>query len=364
MRLLITGICGFAGSEIVRELLAHQSGLEIFGLDNLSRRGSEGNLEPLRALGAKIEIGDVRDREALARLPGADWVIDCAANPCVLAGTAGNASSSLDLIEHNLFGTVNLLEYCREHGAGFLLLSTSRVYGVRPLAALPVVVEGRRFVLPQDGAAELPFGLTAEGIGEDFSTTPPVSLYGNTKLCSELLALEYGELFGFPVWINRCGVLAGAGQFGKADQGVFSFWLHAWASGHPLRFIGFGGRGLQVRDCLHPRDLVPVFLQQLARTEHPDGRIFNLAGGAANTMSLWELSDWCEEHLGACRGATDPREPAPPQPDRPFDLPWVVLDSARARTAWSWQPQRSLPQILEEIAAHTRSHPQWLSEVA
>ena len=56
----------------------------------------------------------------------------------------------------------------------------------------------------------------------------PLSLYGASKLASETLILEYGECFGFPVWINRCGVLAGAGQFGKADQGIFSFWIHSF----------------------------------------------------------------------------------------------------------------------------------------
>jgi len=71
---------------------------------------------------------------------------------------------------------------------------------------------------------------------------PPLSLYGSTKLASETLALEYGAAYGFPVWINRCGVLAGAGQFGTAKQGIFLFWLHAWHSRRPLRYIGFGGK--------------------------------------------------------------------------------------------------------------------------
>ena len=69
------------------------------------------------------------------------------------------------------------------------------------------------------------------------------------------MALEYGLSFGFPVWINRCGVLAGAGQFGTAEQGIFSYWLHAHASRLPLRYIGFGGHGYQVRDAFHPADL-------------------------------------------------------------------------------------------------------------
>ena len=83
----------------------------------------------------------------------------------------------------------------------------------------------------------------------DFSTRAPISLYGSTKLAAEALALEYGDAFDFPVWINRCGVLAGAGQFGTPDQGIFSYWIHAHARRRPLRFIGFDGTGKQTGTC-------------------------------------------------------------------------------------------------------------------
>ena len=75
--------------------------------------------------------------------------------------------------------------------------------------------------------------------------------------------MEYGDAFGFPVWINRCGVLAGKGQFGKADQGIFSFWIRSWKENRPLKYIGFDGKGSQVRDCLHPKDLLPVLKKQM-----------------------------------------------------------------------------------------------------
>jgi maleate isomerase len=78
------------------------------------------------------------------------------------------------------------------------------------------------------------------------------------------LALEYGETFGFPVWIDRCGVLAGAGQFGQPAQGIFAWWIHRWVQRKPLKYIGFEGRGLQVRDCLHPADLAALLAHQLA----------------------------------------------------------------------------------------------------
>ena len=358
MKILLTGICGFAGSVITRTLLEHRADLQILGLDNLSRKGSETNLEPLRALGCDIRIGDVRDRTLLESLPPCDWIIDCAANPSVLAGVDG--SSSRDLVDQNLYGTVNLLELCKTWKAGFTLLSTSRVYSIAALAGLPMEKTPTRFELPSPASGP---GWSRSGITEQFSTAPPISLYGSTKLCSEWLALEYGDAYGFPVWINRCGVLAGAGQFGKADQGIFSFWIHSWRAGRPLKYIGFGGSGLQVRDCLHPRDIVPLLLKQIdfRGTEKP--RTVNLAGGHENSMSLRELSAWCAEKISTALAINDPNQISSDQSSRPFDIPWAILDPALAREAWKWKPATTLPQILDEIRSHSVSNPTWLDLV-
>ncbi len=351
MRLLITGICGFVGSVIAQRLLETQEGLTIIGIDNLSRSGSELNRGMLRRLGIEVRHGDLRQASDVDALPRADWVIDAAANPSVLAGVDGQASSR-QLIEHNLQGTINLLEYCQRHGAGFILLSTSRVYSIPPLADLSVELHDEAF-RPAEGGA-WPEGLTPAGVSERFSTTPPVSLYGATKLASECLALEYGETFAFPVWINRCGVLAGAGQFGKADQGIFSFWIHSWARRRPLKYIGFDGLGHQVRDCLHPGDLTPLLTVQMSNgavLRKP--RVVNVAGGSSSAMSLRQLSAWCAARLGSHSVASH-AEP------RRFDLPWVVLDAGRAGEAWNWQPATGRDQILEEIAQHAEANPDWL----
>src|SRR5207249_11828998 len=183
------------------------------------------NIEPLRQRRVQLIHADLRSPSDLESIAAVDWIIDAAANPSVLAGIDG-MTSSRQLIEHNLYGTVNLLELAKRHGAGLILLSTSRVYSVRSLANIPVVVRDDRFEPNYSGT--LPEGISSHGIAENFSTTPPLSLYGSSKLASECIALEYGETFEFPVWIDRCGVLAGAGQFGRADQGIFSFWINAY----------------------------------------------------------------------------------------------------------------------------------------
>jgi CDP-paratose 2-epimerase len=350
MRILITGICGFVGSTLARALLEATPGLQLIGVDNFIRPGSELNRRELTQLGVKILHADVRSATDLAPLPAADFVIDCAANPSVLAGVDGQTSSR-QLLEHNLWGTVNILEYCKAHRAGLILLSTSRVYSVPPLAALPVAVVQKAFQPKTE--APWPAGISAAGVSETFSTAPPISLYGASKLASETVALEYADTFQFPVWINRCGVLAGAGQFGKADQGIFSFWLNAHLRRRPLKYIGFDGQGHQVRDCLHPRDLVPALLAQLKTGGQDKPRIANFSGGVKNSLSLAQLTDWCDARFGRHAVAS---EAAP----RPFDIPWMVLDSSLAEKTWGWSPKILLPQVLEEIAQHAEQHPEWL----
>ena len=197
-------------------------------------------------------------------------------------------------------------------------------------------------LLSRTRLAPLPAGLTAAGVREDFSTTAPVSLYGATKLASEQLALEYGLTYGFPVWINRCGVLAGAGQFGRPDQGIFSFWINSWLRRRPLGYTGFGGLGYQVRDCLHPADLVPLLERQIALVNDNRPRVANVGGGQASAISLCQLSEWCRERLGDHTVTSQPEA-------RLFDLPWVVLDASLATEAWDWKPSRRTSDILEEI---------------
>jgi CDP-paratose 2-epimerase len=349
VKILVTGACGFVGSTLIRAWL-EGSQHEFVGLDNLTRPGSEINRLTLKRLGVRILHGDLRCASDFEMLPAVDVVLEAAANPSVLAGVDGHASSR-QLVEHNLLGTVNTLEYCRRHKAVFVLISTSRVYSIPPLAALPLRVRDGAFEL--DSARPLPLGVTGAGLSEEFSTAPPVSLYGATKLGSEQLALEYGMTYGFPVWINRCGALAGAGQFGRPDQGVFSYWINSWLRRRPLGYTGFGGQGYQVRDCLHPADLVPLIDRQILSVNDNHPRVVNVGGGRASALSLCQLSGWCRERLGE-HVVTSQQEA------RPFDLPWVVLDAGLATEAWGWKPSRRTSDILEEIVRHAEQHSEWL----
>jgi CDP-paratose 2-epimerase len=350
MKILITGACGFVGSSLARFWRETSPDWEIYGLDNFIRPGSEANRLDLKRIGVRLFHADLRAASDFETLPGVDFVVDAAANPSVLAGVDGKTSSR-QIVEHNFAGTINLLEHCKKYRSGFVLLSTSRVYSIPPLATLPVRVENGAYA--PDTARPLPPGVSGAGIAETFSTQAPVSLYGSTKLASEALALEYGECFDFPVWIDRCGVLAGGGQFGRPDQGIFAYWLHSWKQGRPLKYIGFDGQGHQTRDLLHPRDVAGLITRQIHFSGRPESRLINVAGGGAQTMSLRQLSAWCEQRWGPRDIATDPKP-------RQFDLPWVVLDSTRALNQWAWKPETAPGVILDEIARQAEADPGWL----
>lgn len=333
------------GRWIAECLLEHISDLQIVGFDNLSRPGSEGNRDAVSQLGVDFRHGDLRNASDLDNLPLVDWVIDSAALTNVMAGVDGQ-SSSRQLIENNLIGTLNLLELCRRMNSGLVLVSTSRVYSIRDLVNLPLKRMNNAFQL--DVTCSLSC-VTDQGINESFSTRSPTSLYGATKLTSERMAQEYSDAFGFPLRINRCGVMSGAGQFGKIDQGIFSYWIHAHRNRLPLKYIGFGGEGLQVRDCMHPRDLAALIARQLkcgSDLEKPV--IANVSGGIESARSLAQLTEWCDSRFGKHSVASD-------DTPRPFDLPWVVLDSALAKSAWQWKPEMQVEQIFEEIAVAASS---------
>jgi CDP-paratose 2-epimerase len=350
MKILITGICGFVGSTLAESLLQRKEGLSICGIDNLTRAGSETNRLRLRSLGVEFIHGDIRAASDFEMLPPADWVIDAAANPSVLAGVQ-RGFSSRQLFENNLGSLINVLEYCKTHKAGLVLLSTSRVYSISVLTQLPLSADGNAFQLNESMA--WPAGVSKRGIGLEFSTNPPISLYGSTKLASETIALEYGKAFGLTVWVNRCGVLAGAGQFGTPDQGIFSYWINAHLRRRPLRYIGFDGTGKQVRDAFHPKDLAALVDIQMHNARSDGQRVYNVGGGPDNARSLAQLTAWCDARFGKHTPQCDPRP-------RTYDIPWMVMDNSDAQRDFGWQIEEPMEGILDQIARHAEANPDWL----
>ena len=112
-----------------------------------------------------------------------------------------------------------------------------------------------------------------------------------------------------------------------------------------------------MRDCLHPRDLGQVLIQQIESSPAPNGAITNFSGGKTNSMSLRQLHDWCETRYGS-------RSVQKEMVDRPFDLPWMILDSSLAEKRFAWKAATPLPAILDEIAQHAKQNPGWLNHTA
>lgn len=347
MNILVTGCAGFVGSTICLEIRRNRPDWKVFGIDNLSRVGSEVNVSRLCDAGVTFYRGDVRCETDFESFRDIDYVIDAAANPSVLAGTSG--SSPRQVIDQNLIGTINTLEFCRRSRCGFILLSSSRVYSIFDLRDLQLVEGKSRYIYATDVPGN---GCSSEGISELFPTKPPISIYGVTKLASEYLAMEYSASYGFPVWIDRCGVLSGEGQFGVASQGIISFWIGMLHAGLPLKYTGQGGRGFQVRDVLHPVDLCRLLLKQV-ETKQSTCEVFNVSGGISSSFSLYELTEYCHR-----RGFGN--EVQSQMDDRLYDVPHVVLDSRNVNAQFDWYPIISRDEIFDRVIEFTVAHPEWL----
>jgi CDP-paratose 2-epimerase len=343
MKILVTGAAGFVGYQMAKYFKEYYTDATLLGIDNLSRRGSEHNVLLLKELGCTFFHGDIRNKEDVDDLPKVDWIVDCAADPSVLAGLHGG---SFGLINNNLIGTIYLLEKCKRDNSGFIMLSTSRVYSIDELSKIPLTQTENSFVIQKN--VNYPQGFSQKGVAENFSTASPISLYGSTKLASEVLALEYHYTFGFPVWIDRCGVIAGPGQFGKIDQGIFSFWVYQYLLDRPLAYIGFGGKGKQARDFFHPRDLFSMIKMQIDEPEKKVRRLVNLGGGVDNTYSLAQLDAFCKQQLGTDKVIKSVTE------NRSFDIPLYISDYSLAEKEWGWKPQISAEVILNEIVEYAQ----------
>ena len=342
MRYLITGGAGFVGSNLCRSIVESDSGAEVVALDNLRRRGSEMNLPTLKKLGVTFAHGDIRNAGDLDELSGAfDVFIEASAEPSVHAGTDGSPRYVLDT---NLNGTLNCLEFARSRCGGMIFLSTSRVCAIPALCALRLE-EGETRLEPA-AEQDVP-GFADSSVNEDFPVCGAGfrSFYGSTKLASELFVEEYAANLDFPAVINRCGAIAGAGQFGRTDQGVFTLWVARHAFGGALKYTGFGGKGKQVRDILHPHDLHDLLRRQVEALSGLRGEIFCVGGGLAGSVSLLEYTALCQEVTGESIEIGSQPETAA------VDVPYYVTDHRKVTQRFGWSPKIAPRKIVKDIYA-------------
>lgn len=333
----MTGGAGFIGSSLSVSLSTRWPDWDVIAFDNLSRRGSELNLSRLRAAGVRFVHGDIRERDDLLSVEAVDALVECSAEPSVIAGLSGRTDY---LIETNLLGAYHALELARRDDAQIVFLSTSRVYPVARLNGVALIEAATRFELADEQGQP---GVSAAGINEAFPLTGARTLYGASKLSAELLIEEYAAAFGLRTVVDRLGVVAGPWQMGKVDQGVFTHWLLAHHFGRPIDYIGYGGGGKQVRDLLHIDDVIDLIDDQLERPEHWAGVTANVGGGRAFSLSLCETTELCREltgkrlEIGQVAG------------DRPGDVPVYLSDCSFLFQHTEWRPRREPRVVLEDI---------------
>lgn len=342
MNILITGGCGFVGSNLAIHLTQSIEGVRVVCMDNLYRKGSELNVTRLERHGIKFARGDVRESSSFPD-EKFDLLIECSAEPSVLAGQSGSPDY---LVETNLMGLYRCLEKCRRDGSGILFLSTSRVYPVAPMENQPFEETATRFAWVKGNTR----GIGPAGVAETLELTGARSLYGFTKLAGEQLIEEYRAAFGLRAVINRCGLIAGPWQFGKVDQGVVALWVMSHLFGRPLSYIGYGGLGKQVRDVLSVEDLCRLVEEQVRNFDAWEGWVGNVAGELTNSVSLCELTSMCREATGATVAIKPEPEP------RPFDLRIFTADCAKLFARTAWRPQRSVPTVVQDVASWVSEH--------
>ncbi|HUE03346.1 MAG TPA: NAD-dependent epimerase/dehydratase family protein [Bryobacteraceae bacterium] len=337
-RILVTGGAGFVGSSVALALKRSYPQTHVTAFDNLHRRGSELNLGRLREADVAFVHGDIRslaDLTALGEAP--DLIVECSAEPSAQAGYGGSPEY---LIDTNLTGCYHCLELARRVHADFVFISTSRVYPYRRLNDLAYEEGPERFHL---SAVQTMPGASGLGVREEFSLDGPRSLYGMTKLAGELMVTEYADAYGIRCLIDRCGLLTGPWQMAKSDQGVIALWMAAHYFRRNLAYIGFDGSGRQVRDYLHIDDFCDLLLEQIGNFEAYAGRLFNVGGGLACSLSLQETTRLCEEITGNHIAI------APVAETRPADVRIYLTDHRRLTAVNGWRPRRDARATLGDI---------------
>jgi len=336
-RILVTGGAGFVAPACVSHsrnaIRVQPSSRSITS----TARGSELNLDRLRACGVSFVHGDIRCPEDLFSAAAPDLIVECSAEP---SAQAGYGASPRYLMNSNLVGCFNCLELARGTKADFVFISTSRVYPYRLLNRLAFIEEQTRYRLDSNQSIR---GASRHGVSEAFPLEGARSLYGMTKLASELMVEEYADAYGFRFLIDRSGLITGPRQMAKADQGVLALWMAAHYFRRPIQYIGFGGEGKQVRDFLHIDDFCDLLLEQIGNFDQYDGQTFNVGGGVAGSLSLLECMLLCEEITGNSISISKSPE------DRSADVRIYITDCSKLFGVSGWRPKRDAKATLADI---------------
>lgn len=287
MRYLITGGCGFVGSNLAAEVL--KRGEELFVFDNLFRFGSGQNLEWLKKQGEfkyyPFDIRNNNDVETVIKEVKPDVIFHLAGQ---VAMTTSLQNPRLDF-ETNTLGTHNLLEAVRKYSPESMILysSTNKVYG--DLEYLTYDETATRYV-----CKEYLNGFD-ESLQLDFH-----SPYGCSKGAADQYLLDYARMFGIRTVVFRHSSMYGGNQHATYDQGWVGWFIQKALeikNGTAKEPFTISGNGKQVRDVLHSSDVVNLYFKAAENIEVTKGNAFNIGGGIEYSLSLLELFALLEDIL-------------------------------------------------------------------
>jgi CDP-paratose 2-epimerase len=321
MRVLITGGAGFIGSNAAHRFL--QRGAQVTIYDNLSRRGSISNLDWLRA-----QHGADSFKLIQADLREADRLVEAAREQEVILHYAGQVTVTTSVqnprgdFEDNALGTFNALEAARLSGSNpiFMYSSTNKVYG--SMEHIGLVETETRYAY-----RDYP-----HGISEEFSLDLH-SPYGCSKGTGDQYVRDYARIYGLRTVVFRQSSIYGPRQFGIEDQGWIAWFIIAAVTGKPITIYG---DGKQVRDVLYVDDLIDAYELAIRKIDRVAGQIFNIGGGANNTLTIWtETGPLLEKLLGHAL-------PVGRGDWRPGDQRICVMDIRKAQSTLGWSPQTTV----------------------
>ena len=325
MKILITGGCGFVGSNLALNLKKKR--FNVYSLDNLSRLGSKYNLNLLKKNNIKNYKIDIINYNQIINLPKFDLIIDCCAEAAVEV-----SKKNLDkVINTNLLGTVNILKKCKKNKSKIIFISSSRVY---PINEINKIMKKNSF------KKEIKIKKTFD---EKTGLIGPKTIYGLTKLSSEMFIEEFAYAFNIKYIINRCGVLSGPLQFGKQDQGFVSLWVWKHFIKQKLKYIGFGGSGNQIRDVLHIDDFCDLIRIQIKNFSKIHNKLFNVGGSNYSFTSLKELTKICEKITGNKLVLQKEKKTSI------YDIPYFKMNNTKVCRIYNWKPKKNIHQIVNDI---------------
>jgi CDP-paratose 2-epimerase len=325
LKILITGGCGFVGSNLC--IFLNNKNFTVFSLDNLSRRGSDFNLNILKKLKIKNFKYDISDKKKIKLLPRFDLIIDC----CAEAAVEFSKKDVQKVVDTNLIGTINILEKIKKDKSKIIFMSTSRVNSINDLNK---IVNNKKILKNKI--------YIKKKINENFEVLKPKSIYGLTKLASEMFIQEYAYAFNIKYLINRCGVISGPLQFGKQDQGFISLWIWKHIQKKKISYIGFGGFGNQIRDVLHVSDFCELIYIQIKKFNTINNKLFSVGGSTKSFISLIDLTKKCQKITGNKLNIGKVLRTSI------YDIPYFISDNSLVKATYNWSPKKNIDQVISD----------------